>query len=98
MRFNKEKTAIKYNDSLTLNGIPPETLECKLGNRSALDWIIDQYQISTDKRSGITNDPNNLEDESYIVKLIMRIVTVSVETVGLVREISGCELTTPPTS
>ncbi|MDD2814474.1 MAG: hypothetical protein PHP00_01890 [Thiotrichaceae bacterium] len=44
-----------------------------------------------EKRSGI-NDPNNLEDESYIVKLIKRIVTVSVETVGLVREISGCEL------
>ena len=42
--------------------------------------------------SGITHDPNNLEDESYIVKLIMRIVTVSVETVGLVKEISGCEL------
>jgi len=92
MRFNKEKTAIKYNDSLTLSGIPPEALEYKLGNRSALDWIIDQYQISTDKRSGITNDPNNLDDESYIVKLIMRIVTVSVETVGLVKEISGCEL------
>ncbi|MEN9461930.1 MAG: hypothetical protein RIS84_1950 [Pseudomonadota bacterium] len=92
MRFNKEKTAIKYNDSLTLSGIPPEALEYKLGNRSALNWIIDQYQISTDKRSGITNDPNNLEDESYIVKLIRRIVTVSVETVGLVKEISGCEL------
>jgi predicted helicase len=92
MRFNKEKTAIKYNDSLTLSGIPPKALEYKLGNRSALDWIIDQYQISTDKRSGITNDPNNLEDESYIVKLIMRIVTVSVETVGLVKEISACEL------
>ena len=92
MRFNKEKTAIKYNDSLTLSGIPPEALEYKLGNRSALDWIIDQYQISTDKRSGITNDPNNLEDERYIVKLIMRIVTVSVETVGLVKEISACEL------
>ncbi|MEN9460733.1 MAG: hypothetical protein RIS84_753, partial [Pseudomonadota bacterium] len=86
------KTAIKYNDSLTLSGIPSEALEYKLGNRSALDWIIDQYQISTDKRSGITNDPNNLEDESYIVKLIMRIVTVSVETVGLVKEISECEL------
>ncbi|MEN9849461.1 MAG: hypothetical protein RL368_2201 [Pseudomonadota bacterium] len=92
MRFNKEKTVIKYNDSLTLSGIPPEALEYKLGNRSALDWIIDQYQISTDKRSGITNDPNNLNDKSYIIKLIMRIVTVSVETVELVGEISGCEL------
>ncbi|AUI70333.1 type ISP restriction/modification enzyme [Beggiatoa leptomitoformis] len=92
MRFNKEKTAIKYNDSLTLSGIPPEALEYKLGNRSALDWIIDQYQISTDKRSGISNDPNNLDEPQYIVKLIRRIVTVSVETVGMVKEISACEL------
>jgi predicted helicase len=97
MRFNKEKTAIIYNDMLTLSGIPPEALEYKLGNRSALDWIIDQYQISTDKRSGITNDPNNIDDQRYIVELIMKIVTVSVETVGLVREISGCELIELPT-
>ena len=59
----KDKTQIKYNDFLTLIGIPPETFEYKLGNRSALDWIIDQYQVSTDKRSGITNDPNRLDDE-----------------------------------
>lgn len=92
MRFNKEKTAIKYNNSLTLSGIPPEALEYKLGNRSALDWIIDQYQITTDKRSEITNDPNNPADERYIAKLIMKIVTVSVETVKLVREIGESEL------
>ena len=70
MRLSKDKTQIKYNDFLTLAGIPPETFVYKLGNRSALDWIIDQYQVSTDKRSGITNDPNRLDDEEYIVRLI----------------------------
>lgn len=54
-----------------------------LGNRSALDWIVDQYQVSTDKRSGITNDPNRDDDPTYIVRLIKKVVTVSVETVGL---------------
>ena len=85
MRLSKDKTQIKYNDFLTLTGIPPETFEYKLGNRSALDWIIDQYQISTDKRSGITNDPNRLDDEDYIVRLIKQVITVSLETVKIVK-------------
>jgi predicted helicase len=85
MRLSKDKTQIKYNDFLTLIGIPPETFEYKLGNRSALDWIIDQYQVSTDKRSGITNDPNRLDDEEYIVRLIKQVITVSLETVKIVK-------------
>ncbi len=48
-------------------GIPPEAHEYRLGNRSALDWIVDQYQVSTDKRSGITNDPNREDDKQYPV-------------------------------
>jgi predicted helicase len=85
MRLSKDKTQIKYNDFLTLTGIPPETFEYKLGNRSALDWIIDQHQVSTDKRSGITNDPNRLDDEEYIVRLIKQVITVSLETVKIVK-------------
>jgi predicted helicase len=53
MRLSKDKTQIVYNDFLTLAGIPPETFEYRLGNRSALDWVIDQYHVKTDKRSGI---------------------------------------------
>jgi predicted helicase len=85
MRLSKDKTQIRYNDFLTLTGISPETFEYKLGNRSALDWIIDQYQVSTDKRSGITNDPNRLDDEEYIVRLIKQVITVSLETVKIVK-------------
>ena len=55
-----------------------------MGNRSALDWIIDQYQVSTDKRRGITNDPNRADDPEYIVRLIGQVTTVSLETVRLV--------------
>ena len=46
--------------------------------------MIDQYQVSTDKRSGIESDPNRLDDEEYIVRLVGKVVTVSVETVKLV--------------
>ena len=85
MRLSKDKTKIIYNDFLTLSGIPAEAFEYRLGNRSALDWVIDQYQVSTDKRSGITNDPNRLDDPQYIVRLIGQVLTVSLETVKIVR-------------
>jgi predicted helicase len=58
------------NDTLTLAGIPPDVFEYRLGNRSALDWVIDQYQVSTDKRSGIVSDPNRPDDPEYIVRLV----------------------------
>ena len=58
MRLSKDKTQIVYNDFLTLDGIPPKALAYRLGNRSALEWIIDQYRVKEDKRSGIINDPN----------------------------------------
>ena len=70
---------------LTLDGIPPETYEYRLGNRSALEWVIDQYQVSTDKRSGITNDPNRPDDPEYIVRLLAQVVTVSLETVKVLK-------------
>jgi predicted helicase len=87
MRLSKDKTQIKYNDFLTLTGIPPAVFLYRLGNRSALDWIIDQYQVTTDKRSEITNDPNRLDDEQYIVRLIKQIITVSLETVEIVNNL-----------
>jgi predicted helicase len=85
-RNKKDPTQLIVNDFLTLTGIPANVDEYKLGNRSALDWIVDQYQISTDKRSGITNDPNREDDPMYIVRLIKKVVTVSVETVQLLSQ------------
>ena len=87
MKLSKDKTQIRYNDFLTLAGIPPEAFDYRLGNRSALNWVIDQYRVKTDKRSGITNDPNRPDDPQYIVKLIGKVITVSLETVKLVKEL-----------
>jgi predicted helicase len=92
MRYNKEKTQIRYNDFLTIAGIPSETHEYCLGNRSALDWIIDQYRVKSDKRSGIVSDPNRKDEPDYIVKLIKKIVTVSLETVKIVRGLEKEEI------
>ena len=87
MRLSKDKTQLKINESLTLAGIPPKVCDYCLGNRSALDWVIDQYQISTDKRSGITSDLNNPDDEEYIVGLGGQVVRVSIETVKIVNSL-----------
>jgi len=87
MKLSKDKTSLICNQFLTLSGIPPETYEYRLGNRSALEWVIDQYQVSTDKRSGISNDPNRADDPQYILRLIGQVVTVSLETVGIVRSL-----------
>ena len=85
MRLSKDKTQIRYNDLITLAGIPPEAFEYRLGNRSALNWVIDQYRVKNDNRSGITNDPNRPDDPQYIVKLIGKVITVSLETVRLIK-------------
>jgi hypothetical protein len=81
MRLSKDKTILTYNQFLTMSDIPKETYDYRLGNRSALEWVIDQYQVSTDKCSGITNDPNRPDDPTYILRLIGQVITVSLETV-----------------
>jgi predicted helicase len=87
MRLAQDNTSVIVNESLTLAGIPQECFQYRLGNRSALDWVIDQYQVSEDKRSKIVSDPNSDDDPEYIVRLVGHVVTVSVETVKLVEEL-----------
>ena len=83
-----DRSRLRYNDHLTLSGIPPEAHEYVLGTRSGIDWIIDRYYIKSDKASGIVNDPNQWglerDEPRYIVDLIKRVVTVSVRTVEIV--------------
>ncbi len=92
MALSRDKTALRVNDFLTLEGIPAEAFGYRLGNRSALEWVIEQYRVTTDARSGITNDPNRLDDEGYIARLVGQVIQVSVETQKLVAEIAGWEM------
>ena len=84
MRLSKDKTQLKVNDSLTLAKIPPEVFDYRLGNRSALDWVIDQYRVTEDARSGLRSDPNRADDPEYIIRLVGQVVRVSLETVRIV--------------
>ena len=83
-----DRTTLVYNPKVTIAGIPEEAERYMLGSRSALAWIIDRYQVKTDKASGIVNDPNDWCDEhddpTYIVDLIKRVTTVAVETTKIV--------------
>ena len=92
MKLSRDKTQIVYNNFLTLDGIPPKTFDYRLGTRSALEWVIDQYRVKTDKRSGIVNDPNRTDDPQYIVKLIGKVITVSVETVDIIDNLPALEI------
>jgi predicted helicase len=91
-----DKSTIVFNSTLTLGGIPPEVYEYRLGSRSALEWVMERYQVKTDKASGIVNDPNDWCDEvgdpRYIIDLVKRIVTVSVETVRIVNSLPPLEI------
>jgi predicted helicase len=86
-----DKTRIIYNAHLTLSGIPPEALEYVVNGKPAIEWIMERYQVTTDKDSGILNDPNAWCEEQgsprYIVDLIKRVVRVSVETVRIVKSL-----------
>ena len=89
MTLSKDKSQLRYNEFLTLSGIPAEAYAYRLGTWSALEWVVDQYRVSTDGRSEIVNDPNREDDPEYIVGLVGQVVTVSLETVRLVGELSG---------
>ena len=87
MKLSKDKTSLVYNNFLTLSGIPPKVFDYRLGTRSALEWIVDQYRVKTDRRSGIVNNPNRTDDPQYIVKLIGKVITVSLETADIVSKL-----------
>jgi predicted helicase len=89
-KYNKEtdKSTIVVNPYVVLRGIPDEAYEYEVNGKSALAWIMDRYQVKTDKESGIVNDPNGWSDDPrYVVDLVARIVRVSVESAEIVRNL-----------
>lgn len=81
-------TTLIYSENLTFSGIPEAANDYKVNGRSPLEWMIDRYQVKTDKASGIVNDPNEYSDDpTYISGLIPRLVTVSMATLDLVNSL-----------
>ena len=88
-------STIVYNEWISLTGIPVEAHEYHVGPRSALAWLIDRYRCMRNADSGIVNDPNDWGKEignpRYIIELVKRLVTVSVETVEIVQSLPPLE-------
>ena len=94
-----ERSTVIYNSRITLSGIPEEAYRYLPGSRSANEWILDRYQVKVDsgaKGSGIVNDPNDwsreVDDPRYIIDLLARIVTVSLETMTIVDALPPLEI------
>ena len=87
-----DKRRLVYNEYIIIDDIPDEAFEYVINGRSALGWLVDRYQITTDKESGIVNDPNEYAGSTYILKLILSIINVSVKTMEIVRNLPSIGL------
>ncbi|GHT21620.1 helicase [Bacteroidia bacterium] len=99
MRFptnhKEDKRDIIYNDQIMIQNIPAEAYEYVVNGKSAIEWIMERYQITTHKESGIVNNPNDWAREhdkpKYILDLLLSIIAVSVKTVEIVKGLPKVE-------
>lgn len=93
LRFPKkdQKDTIIYNSKITISNIPAQAYEYVVNGKSAIEWIMERYQVSTHKESGITNNPNDWATETgnprYILDLLLSVINVSVQTVEIVNSL-----------
>ena len=93
LRFpdKKDKSVIEFNPWIKLTNIPLEAYDYVVNGRSAIEWVMERYQIKTDKASGITNDPNDWAQEHgkprYILDLLLSVITMSLETMKIVEKL-----------
>ena len=88
----QNKSAIVFNHTITVSDIPESAYEYIVNGRPAIEWVMDQYQVKIDKKTGIKNDPNDYaietaDDPAYILKLLLRVITVSLRTNELVAQL-----------
>lgn len=102
MRFGKldsktaDKRIIHYNAGITIENIPLEAYDYVVNGKSAIEWVMERYAVKTDPASLIANDPNDWcrehNDPKYIYNLLLRIITVSLETMKIVRSLPKLKL------
>ncbi len=90
-KMKKLGNDIFYNQNITIKNIPSIAYEYKINKKSAIDWIIDRYQVSIDKKSLIENNPNDYQGGKYIYELLLKIINLSIKSVDLIDEISKME-------
>ena len=92
----KDKSIIIYNAQLTISNIPLAAQSYVVNKKSALDWAVERCGVTTDKASRINNNFNDyataMGDQAYILKLILRLITVSLETNRIVQAMPQLDL------
>ncbi|CRI20742.1 conserved hypothetical protein [Staphylococcus aureus] len=82
-----------YNTDITVTNIPNKVYNYIVNGKPAIEWIIDKYNVSIDKKSGILDDPNEFsEDPNYILNLLLSVITVSMKTLGLIDKLPDFEV------
>ena len=95
-KLEKDYSTIIFNDSITIKDIPLTAYDYIVNGRSAIEWIMDQYQVHDSgqyKKAGIVDDPNDFSDDpKYIFNLLLRIITVSLKTIDLINQLPRFEV------
>jgi len=91
---DKDLTTLHYNAKITMSGIPLEAYDYIVNGKPALDWVVERQCVKTEKNSGIVNDANNwavetMHNPRYPLELFQRVITVSLETMEIVRSLPG---------
>ena len=100
MRFpsKEDKSQIIYNHYITIKGIPAEAYQYVVNGKSAIEWVMERYQVTTHKESGIVNDPNDWAAEHnqprYILDLLLSVIAISCKTVAIVGNLPGIGIDT----
>ncbi|WP_075916382.1 type ISP restriction/modification enzyme [Bartonella apis] len=94
---NKDRSVIHYNDKITITGIPLAAYDYIVNNKTAIDWVMERQSIRIDKTSGIINDANDFARETmhnpaYPLNLLQRVISVSVKTVKIIRNLSKLDI------
>lgn len=88
-----DHSAIKFNSDVTIENVPERAYDYIINGRSAIEWILDQYQVKTNKASQITDDPNDYSDDpKYIFNLLLKVINVSLKTLDLVAQLPKFEV------
>lgn len=96
-RSEKDRSVIHYNDFITVKGIPLDAYDYVVNGKPAIEWVMERQSVTTDKASGIVKDANawaieTVGDARYPLSLLLRVVTVSLETMKLVRALPPLEI------
>lgn len=93
----KDLSTLHYNSHIIITGIPLEAYEYVVNGKPALDWVVERQCVKTDKASGIVNDANDwaietMGDPRYPLELFLRVITVSIETINIVKALPKLEI------